>query len=193
MCGVEKESSPAAEVDAAEAERQVEELFSSSVTEPEFCFRSTATKSLNVTCYGSSSAKTPEKYKNEAKLLGYILAKRGHVCINGAGAHGCMAAMNDGVHAGDGHVRGVTHEMFVVDSGYLDNHTETKKESVVRCVPSGHPIFDDAVVLKGIDQLPESSEASINTRQSGAAKSNRSLERRGSIRELIVAGECRLE
>lgn len=77
-----------------------------------------AKKSLRVTCYGSSSAKTPEDYLREARSLGYILAKRGHICVNGAGSYGCMAAMNDGAVAGNGHIIGVIHEMFLVDDGY---------------------------------------------------------------------------
>lgn len=75
-------------------------------------------RSLKVTCYGSSSAKTPEAYLDEARSLGYILAKRGHVCVNGAGSFGCMAAMNEGAMVGDGHLVGVIHEMFLVDDGY---------------------------------------------------------------------------
>ena len=73
---------------------------------------------LRITCYGSSSAKTPEKYLKEAFSLGYTLAKRGHICVNGAGSYGCMAAMNDGAVAGNGHIIGVIHEMFLIDDGY---------------------------------------------------------------------------
>jgi predicted Rossmann-fold nucleotide-binding protein len=47
--------------------------------------------------------------------LGYSLAKRGHTCVNGAGSFGCMAALNDGAAAGNGHIVGVIHEMFLVD------------------------------------------------------------------------------
>lgn len=77
--------------------------------------KSSADKPLRVCCYGSSSSKTPEKYLKEARHLGYFLARRGHTCVNGAGSFGCMAAMNDGAAAGNGHIIGVIHEMFVVD------------------------------------------------------------------------------
>mmetsp|Transcript_15290 Transcript_15290/g.23808 ORF Transcript_15290/g.23808 Transcript_15290/m.23808 type:complete len:301 (+) Transcript_15290:70-972(+) len=70
---------------------------------------------LRVCCYGSSSSKTPEKYLVEAHDVGYTLARRGHTCVNGAGAAGCMAAMNEGAEKGEGHIIGVIHEMFVVD------------------------------------------------------------------------------
>jgi predicted Rossmann-fold nucleotide-binding protein len=70
---------------------------------------------LRITCYGSSSSKTPEKYLTEARNLGYILARRGHTCVNGAGSFGCMAAMNDGAATGEGHIVGVIHEMWLVD------------------------------------------------------------------------------
>jgi predicted Rossmann-fold nucleotide-binding protein len=51
----------------------------------------------------------------EARALGFILALRGHVCVNGAGSFGCMAAMNAGAASGNGHIVGVIHEMWVVD------------------------------------------------------------------------------
>ena len=74
-----------------------------------------APQPLRVCCYGSSSAMTPEKYLNEARSLGYILAKRGHTCVNGAGSFGCMSSMNDGASIGNGHIVGVIHEIFIVD------------------------------------------------------------------------------
>ena len=72
-----------------------------------------ATKPLRICCYGSSSSETPERYMSAARSLGYILAKRGHTCVNGAGAYGCMAAMNEGADMGDGHIVGVIHEMWL--------------------------------------------------------------------------------
>jgi len=81
---------------------------SSSLSEP-------AGKPLRITCYGSSSSRTPSRYTSEAHRLGLVLARRGHVCVNGAGSSGCMAAMNDGASAGGGHIVGVIHEMFIVD------------------------------------------------------------------------------
>ena len=47
---------------------------------------------LRVCCYGSSSSKTPAKFLKEAWNLGYILARRGHTCVNGAGSYGCMVS-----------------------------------------------------------------------------------------------------
>ncbi|CAJ1947199.1 unnamed protein product [Cylindrotheca closterium] len=88
------------------------------VIQSDFC-QTQAPKSLHITCYGSSSNLTPTSYIQEARSLGYTLAKRGHVCINGAGPHGCMAAMNDGAVLGNGHIVGIIHEMFLVDSGYF--------------------------------------------------------------------------
>lgn len=88
------------------------------VVQSDFCANQ-ASKSLRITCYGSSSNRTPASYIQEARSLGYTLAKRGHVCINGAGPHGCMAAMNDGAVLGNGHIVGIIHEMFLVDSGYF--------------------------------------------------------------------------
>lgn len=113
---------------------------------------------LRVCCYGSSSSLTPEKYMTEARSLGYILAKRGHTCVNGAGSFGCMAAMNDGAAIGNGHIVGVIHEMFVVDGSDW-------------CVRDGgaHEVFRDA---------------SLTTAVPPAAIPHRDA----PLREMIVAG-----
>lgn len=87
----------------------------SEIAESQFCSQR-AKRSIRITCYGSSSAKTPVRYLTAASNLGYTLAKRGHICVNGAGSYGCMAAMNDGAVIGNGHIIGVIHEMFVVDN-----------------------------------------------------------------------------
>eukprot|EP00966_Prymnesium_polylepis_P158959 3674240-Prymnesium_polylepis.1 len=68
---------------------------------------------LNVCVYGSSSSKTPAAYLDEAATLGTELARRGHTCVNGAGAHGVMGALNRASRAAQGRVIGVCHKMFV--------------------------------------------------------------------------------
>eukprot|EP00979_Chaetoceros_neogracilis_P005327 scaffold974_cov224-Chaetoceros_neogracile.AAC.9 len=74
---------------------------------------------LRVCCYGSSSKNTKEPYIKEAYSLGQNLGTRGHTCVNGAGATGCMGAMNQGVLDVGGRVVGVIHEMFVAEGkGY---------------------------------------------------------------------------
>lgn len=70
-----------------------------------------ARETLRVCCYGSSASTTPEAYTTAAAEVGYLLARRGHTCVNGAGSFGCMAAMNDGASQGGGHIVGVIHEM----------------------------------------------------------------------------------
>ncbi len=78
---------------------------------------------LRICCYGSSSSKTLQKYINDAYKLGYILKKRGHTCVNGAGETGCMGAMNRGVEESDGpgKVVGVIHKMFLRGGDDNDN------------------------------------------------------------------------
>lgn len=95
---------------------------------------------------------------SEARSLGYILARRGHTCVNGAGSFGCMAAMNDGAAIGNGHIVGVIHEMFVVDGSDW-------------CVRDGgaHHVFQNA----------------SSTTTTSASMSDT---RNGPLREMIVAG-----
>jgi predicted Rossmann-fold nucleotide-binding protein len=118
-----------------------------------------APQSLRITCYGSSSAKTPANYLQAARSLGYTLAKRGHVCVNGAGPFGCMAAMNDGAVLGNGHIIGVIHEMFLVDSGYLEDGKQVNIDDV-----GTHKVFESTnketglireILVAGGDDLQE--------------------------------------
>jgi uncharacterized protein (TIGR00730 family) len=126
-----------------------------------------ADKPLRVCCYGSSSSLTPVKYLSPAKSVGYILAKRGHTCVNGAGSFGCMAAMNDGAGEGDGHIVGVIHEMWLVESegvrGVRDQERRTLRDG------GAHSVFDGA---------------NGNNGTSGSSNS----EREGPKREMLVAG-----
>jgi predicted Rossmann-fold nucleotide-binding protein len=126
-----------------------------------------APQSLRITCYGSSSAKTPENYLQAARSLGYTLAKRGHVCINGAGPAGCMSAMNDGAVLGSGHIIGVIHEMFLVDNGYLEDGKQVNFDDV-----GTHKAFQTTneetglireIVVAGGDDLQERKKLLVKT------------------------------
>jgi uncharacterized protein (TIGR00730 family) len=121
---------------------------------------------LRVTCYGSSSSQTPEKYLHEAYELGYLLAKRGHTCVNGAGSFGCMAAMNDGAVAGNGHIVGVIHEMWLVDQQDWQSSNAPLQEGRTLRDGGAHSVFD-AVEKKSTSKEPKSL---------------------GPIREMLVAG-----
>ena len=46
-------------------------------------------------------------------MLGNELARRDHICVNGAGAHGVMGALNRAARTAGGKVIGVCHRMFV--------------------------------------------------------------------------------
>mmetsp|Transcript_59038 Transcript_59038/g.70410 ORF Transcript_59038/g.70410 Transcript_59038/m.70410 type:complete len:347 (+) Transcript_59038:106-1146(+) len=117
--------------------------------------RPISSRSLRVCCYGSSSASTPAAYLKEAHSLGYILATRNHTCVNGAGAAGCMASMNEGAVKGDGNIVGVIHEMFVVDGS--DWTTEGNHDNDGN-VANPHPVFrkgKTTLIVAGGDDLQE--------------------------------------
>jgi uncharacterized protein (TIGR00730 family) len=126
-----------------------------------------AGKPLRVCCYGSSSSDTPEMYLTEARSLGYILAKRGHTCVNGAGAFGCMAAMNDGACAGDGHIVGVIHEMWLKES-------ETLRDG------GAHRVFESTENA--------ASAVQSTTKHTGGPHTTSSPVSKGPRREMLVAG-----
>eukprot|EP01083_Nonionella_stella_P271268 919162_1 len=71
--------------------------------------------SLRICCYGSSSKSTQNRYLTAAYSLGYELGIRGHSCVNGGGASGCMGSMNQGCLDSNGSVIGVIHKMFVYE------------------------------------------------------------------------------
>ena len=125
-----------------------------------------APKSLRVCCFGSSSSETPEAYLKPSGEVGYLLATRGHVCVNGAGSYGCMWAMNEGAVQGNGHIVGVIHEMW------LKVGEDVKQQwGLQRPLRDGgaHQAFAGA------------------TPQSGSA-SGQEKKKDGPIRELLVAG-----
>jgi predicted Rossmann-fold nucleotide-binding protein len=67
---------------------------------------------LKICVFASSSPKTHEKFREPAYLLGQLIARAGHVCLTGAGAHGCMGAVNSGARSENGRIMGVSHELF---------------------------------------------------------------------------------
>jgi uncharacterized protein (TIGR00730 family) len=70
---------------------------------------------VNITVYGSSSARTPAPWLAAARDLGARIAGAGHVLTTGAGRDGCMGAVVDGALAAGGSVRGVILRRFIAD------------------------------------------------------------------------------
>ncbi|NOH02552.1 MAG: LOG family protein [Chloroflexi bacterium] len=64
---------------------------------------------MNVTIFGGSQPKEGTPAYEEARLLGSLLAQRGHVVLTG-GYMGTMEAVSRGAHEAGGHVIGVTCE-----------------------------------------------------------------------------------
>ena len=112
-------------------------------------------RSLRICCYGSSSSKTPSRYLTEAYELGSTLAKRGHICVNGAGPHGCMASLNDGASDAGGHIVGVIHKMFAIDgAGAHPVFSDKSKESVELIYAGGEDLQErKKLLVKGADAL----------------------------------------
>ena len=134
-----------------------------------------ATKPLRVCCYGSSSSKTPDCYLQPAAEVGYLLGVRGHTCVNGAGSFGCMAAINDGAAAGNGHIVGVIHKMWLVDG------EDSLKDWGIRKLRDGgsHSVFSRS----SCDAVPEMPQSH------GGPHSALSLSTEGGPkREMLVAG-----
>lgn len=74
---------------------------------------------LRVCVFGSSKDGHRPKYLEHARELGLLLGKEGHICVNGAGKTGCMGALNSACIESGGHVEGVIHRMWVVDTDEL--------------------------------------------------------------------------
>jgi predicted Rossmann-fold nucleotide-binding protein len=165
---------------------------SPNVLESEFA-QAPASRPLRVTCYGSSSSLTPPDYLRDAFDVGYLLAVRGHVCVNGAGSYGCMAALNDGAAAGNGHIVGVIHEMWLMDG---ENAASAYGKRNLRD-GGAHPVFGSSSSSSdGNGDEPATATESRHggphpalSRGSSNDDNNSTIGRRhgGPIREMLVA------
>ena len=78
-----------------------------------------------VVVYCASSAAIAPHYFDAAASLGELLALNGITCINGAGKHGLMGALNDSVLSHGGNVMGIIPR-FMAEAGLGHDHlTET--------------------------------------------------------------------
>lgn len=68
---------------------------------------------MNITVYAASSGQLPEVYQQAAAELGFVLARRGHTLINGAGCTGLMSATTDAVLAEGGKAIGVIPQFMI--------------------------------------------------------------------------------
>ena len=71
-----------------------------------------------ITVFGSSSAKTPQRYLDLSFEIGAAIGRKGWTLRNGAGENGCMGATTDGALSVGGRVEGVNLRYFV-DQGFV--------------------------------------------------------------------------
>jgi uncharacterized protein (TIGR00730 family) len=103
---------------------------------------SNSQKQFRVCVFGSSSKNTTQKFIDSSIKLGEEIAKKGFLCVNGAGSTGVMGGVNRGCDIHNGPVRGIIHEKFCVDFGE-------------------HPHIKDLIVCKGED-LSERKQALLD-------------------------------
>ena len=77
----------------------------------------------NVCVFCASSANIDERYLENARELGRLLAESGWRCVNGGGAVGLMGAVTDGTLDAGGEVTGVIPK-FMVDNGWCYDRLE---------------------------------------------------------------------
>jgi len=71
----------------------------------------------SVCVFAASSARIDQRYIDDARTLGSLLARGGWRCVNGGGAVGLMGAVTDGALDNGGLVTGVIPK-FMVDNGW---------------------------------------------------------------------------
>eukprot|EP00656_Telonema_subtile_P010393 TRINITY_DN15002_c0_g1_i1.p1 TRINITY_DN15002_c0_g1~~TRINITY_DN15002_c0_g1_i1.p1 ORF type:complete len:270 (+),score=40.61 TRINITY_DN15002_c0_g1_i1:83-811(+) len=64
-----------------------------------------------------------DRFLRESEILGELIAKGGHVCLNGAGKFGCMGAVNRGCQRFKGKVEGSIHQIWA-KGGAVDEEQE---------------------------------------------------------------------
>ncbi|MCF0236731.1 MAG: TIGR00730 family Rossman fold protein [Bacteroidaceae bacterium] len=72
---------------------------------------------MHITVYAASSGQVPEIYTQAAAELGTLLARRGHVLVNGAGRTGLMGATIDAALSEGGRAVGIIPQ-FMIDQGW---------------------------------------------------------------------------
>ena len=77
----------------------------------------------NVCVFCASSANIDQRYLDDARELGRLLAESGWRCVNGGGAVGLMGAVTDGTLDAGGAVTGVIPK-FMVDAGWCYDRLE---------------------------------------------------------------------
>ncbi len=75
----------------------------------------------SITIYCASGSDIAPVYKEQARVLGNLMASRGISCVNGGGNSGLMAVMSDTILASGGNVTGVIPR-FMVDNEWFHPH-----------------------------------------------------------------------
>jgi len=78
---------------------------------------------MRVLVFASSSPETPPNFLKTATELGELLAKEGHVCVNGGGNIGGMGALNTACTENGGKIVTVIHKRWVLDGEEFESET----------------------------------------------------------------------
>jgi uncharacterized protein (TIGR00730 family) len=106
---------------------------------------------MKVSVFGGSRPKAGDAAYEEARLLGKLLAQRGHVVLNG-GYIGTMEAVSRGAAEAGGHVIGVTCEEIENWRGVGVNHwvkEERRKKTLIERLQVLVEECDAAIALPG--------------------------------------------
>jgi uncharacterized protein (TIGR00730 family) len=106
---------------------------------------------MNITIFGGSQPREGSAAYEEARLLGSLLAQRGHVVLTG-GYMGTMEAVSRGAHEAGGHVVGVTCEDIETWRNSKANQwvkEERKKKSLIERLSALIEGCDAAMALPG--------------------------------------------
>jgi uncharacterized protein (TIGR00730 family) len=106
---------------------------------------------MKVSVFGGSQPKAGSAAYEEARLLGEMLAQRGHVVLNG-GYIGTMEAVSRGAYEAGGHVIGVTCEDIEVWRAVGRNQwvtEEMRKKSLIERLQCLVESCDAAIALPG--------------------------------------------
>ncbi len=81
--------------------------------------------STKILVFGASSSKIAKTFADDAYLLGQLIARKGWVCVNGAGRDGLMRAVSDGVLDNCGEAIGVIPQFMIDNKWNYERLTST--------------------------------------------------------------------
>lgn len=161
---------------------------------------------MNICIYGAASEEIDQIFIRETERLGYMLAKRGHDLVFGAGARGLMGAAARGFQRGGGKIYGVAPEFMNADGLLFPDCDELIRTGTMRerkqkmddlsdafvAAPGGIGTYEELFEILSLKQLCQTKRALVMLNTDGYYEPLRALFKNSVDRGFMPSGTTRL-